>query len=86
MLLCELDGRVLGGFASLTAGWGAAGLRAGRRAACSFGCWWMLFCELDGWVLGACSLGCWWMLFCFSNWPGARGTQFGVLVDAVLRA
>ena len=50
------------------------------------GCWWMLFCELDGWVLGACSLGCWWMLFCFSSWPGARGMQFGVLVDAVLRA
>ena len=56
----------------------------------------MLFCELDGRVLGACSLGCWWVLFCFSSWPGASGMQFGVLVlggmqfgllvDAVLRA
>ena len=34
--------------------------------ACSLGCWWMLFCELDGRVLG--------------------GMQFGLLVDAVLRA
>ena len=41
----------------------------------------MLFCELDGWVLGACSLGCSWMQFCFSSWPGASGMQFGVLVD-----
>ena len=49
------------GFASLTAGWGA----------CSFGCWWMLFCELDGWGWGHAvwaAGGC-----CFASWPGARG-------------
>ena len=77
VLVCELDGRV-GGLLVCEL--------AGCSGACSFGCWWMLFCELDGWVLGACSLGCWWMLFCFSSWPGARGMQFGVLVDAALRA
>ena len=115
--LCEIGGRVLG--------------------ACSLGCWWMLFCELDGQVLGAVwgaggccfasltvlggiqlallvevplceigGLGCWCMLFCeldgvlggiqlglLAEVPlceiGGRvlgGMEFGVLVDAVLRA
>ena len=39
--------------------------------ACSLGCWWMLFSELDGRVLGGCSLGC--CGCCFASWPGARG-------------
>ena len=58
MLLCELDGRVLGGmqfevlvdavFASLT---------AGCQGACSLGCWLVLLCELDGRVLGGMRFG-----------------------------
>ena len=44
MLLCELDGRAgVCWFAS----WPAS-LTAGCSGACSFGCWWMLFCELAG--------------------------------------
>ena len=81
MLLCELDGRVGGcWFAS----WPAS-LTAGCLGACSFGCWWMLFCELDGWVLGACSLGCWWMLSCELDGRVLGGMPFEVLVDAALR-
>ena len=62
--------------------------------ACSLGCWWMLFSELDGRVLGGCSLGC--CGCCFASWPGMLlceldgrvlgGMQFEVLVDAALRA
>ena len=57
----------------------------GRVLACSLGCWWMLFCELDGarrhpaWAAGGGAA--------LRDWrPGARGMQFGVLVDAALRA
>ena len=37
-------------------------------------------------MLGACSLGCWWMLFCELDGRVLGGMQFGLLVDAVLRA
>ena len=40
--------------------------------ACSLGCWWMLFCEPDGRVLGGMQFG---LLVDadFASWPGARG-------------
>ena len=42
--------------------WGAGGccfasLTTGCSGACSLGCWWMLFCELDGRVLGGMQFG-----------------------------
>ena len=37
-------------------------------------------------MLGAWSLGCWWMLFCELDGRVLGGMQFGLLVDAVLRA
>ena len=72
MLFCELDGRVLGGT--------QLGLLVevplceidGRVLAYSLGCWWMLFCELDGarghpaWAAGGGAA--------LRDWrPGARG-------------
>ena len=107
MLLCELDGRVLGGMqfgvlvdvllcgcygaCSLGRWWVLAGLRAGRRGrpgarghavSGAGGC---CFASLTAGCWGHAVWGAWWMLFCFSSWPGARGMQFGALVDAVLR-
>ena len=60
MLLCELDGRVLGGMGHAV--WGAGGccfasLTAGCQGACSLGCWWVLLCEFDGRVLGGMQFG-----------------------------
>ena len=37
-------------------------------------------------MLVVCSLGCWWMPFCELDGRVLGGMQFGLLVDAVLRA
>ena len=46
MLLCEIEGRVLGGACSLRCWWMLL------CEAFSLRCWWMLLCEIEGRVLG----------------------------------
>ena len=55
MLLCELDGRVLGGMGGMQ--FGVLVDAALHRVPCSLGCWWVLLCELDGRVLGGMQFG-----------------------------
>ena len=55
-------------------------------ASLTAGC--LLFCELDGRVLGACGLGCWWRC-CLASLTETNmrlmlgGMRFGVLVEVL---